>query len=382
MNIVTTEIDNDEVIAPIKDEVEDSYSNDDLYNINSWGADLSFRELITMYDEDELLKPELQRNYVWDKVEASRFIDSLLLGLPVPSVFLANTSDENKLIIDGFQRIMTVYDYVKGIWSKDRKVFKLSNSEKINEKWRGKAFSELDVSEQKKIRSTTIHAIIFEQTHPNDNDTSLYQIFERINSGGRSLITQEIRNCVYQGKLNTLLIELNLNPKWRALFGSEQPEPRMRDMEFILRILALNTPEIRNSETGNISLKKLLNEFMGKKENNTEAMTTQFRHIFNSTIDYIHDHIGLDAFFNIVQTNPPRIRRRFYPTIFDAVFIATAIYLHEKAGTIKENLEEKRFELLQNPTFRNHITSGTMQLDNIHGRISMVLENLYDTEYR
>ncbi|WP_274870631.1 DUF262 domain-containing protein [Serratia marcescens] len=382
MNTTETEIDNDEVIAQIKDEVEDSYSNDDLYNINSWGADLSFRELITMYDEDELLKPELQRNYVWDKVEASRFIDSLLLGLPVPSVFLANTTDENKLIIDGFQRIMTVYDYVKGIWSKDRKVFKLSNSEKINEKWRGKAFSELDIAEQKKIRSTTIHAIIFEQTHPNDNDTSLYQIFERINSGGRSLITQEIRNCVYQGKLNTLLIELNLNPKWRALFGSEQPEPRMRDMEFILRVLALNTPNIRHSEAGNISLKKLLNEFMGKKENNTEVMTNHFKHIFNSTIDYIYDHIGTDAFFNIVQTNPPRIRRRFYPTIFDAVFIATAIYLHEQNGTVKENLEEKRFELLQNATFRNHITSGTMQLDNIHGRISMVLESLYDAQYR
>ena len=66
---------------------EDSYSNDDLYNISSWGADLSFREIISMYDEGDLVKPELQRKYVWTKVEASRFIDSILLGLPVPSVF-------------------------------------------------------------------------------------------------------------------------------------------------------------------------------------------------------------------------------------------------------------------------------------------------------
>ena len=196
----------------IKEEVEETYSNDDIYNITSWGADLSFRELITMYDENELLKPELQRHYVWDKVEASRFIESLLLGLPVPSIFLANTADGHKLIIDGYQRIMTVYDYVKGLWTKDNRVFRLSNSDKINSRWRNKSFTELSAAEQRKIRSTTIHAIIFEQTKPQEDDTSLYQIFERINTGGRALYPQEIRNCVYQGPLNTLLFKVNKNP--------------------------------------------------------------------------------------------------------------------------------------------------------------------------
>ena len=66
-----------------------SYSDDSLYNINSWGADLSFREIISMYKDGELLKPELQRKYVWGRNEASRFIDSILLGLPVPSIFFA-----------------------------------------------------------------------------------------------------------------------------------------------------------------------------------------------------------------------------------------------------------------------------------------------------
>ena len=75
-----------------KEELE-QYSDDDLYNINSWGADLSFREIITMYDDDELLKPELQRKYVWSRAEASRFIDSILLGLPVPSVFFCKRTE-------------------------------------------------------------------------------------------------------------------------------------------------------------------------------------------------------------------------------------------------------------------------------------------------
>ena len=209
---------NDLVEQVDTDDIETS--NDDLFNITSWGADMSFRELISMYDDDELLKPELQRKYVWERAEASRFIESILLGLPIPSIFLANTKDNNKLIIDGYQRIMTVYDYVKkGVFSKDGRVFKLTNTEKINKRWRGKSFSELSDIDQKKIRQTTIHAIIFEQKHPEYNDSSLFQIFERINTSGKVLKPQEIRNCVYQGNLNSLLFPLLRFASWGVLFG-------------------------------------------------------------------------------------------------------------------------------------------------------------------
>ena len=154
-------------------EKDDFYSDDSLYNINSWGADLSFRELISQYGEGDLIKPELQRNYIWEKSEASRFIESLLLGLPVPSIFLAKTPEHKMLIVDGYQRIMTVFDYVKGIFSKDGKVFKLTNTERINKRWRGKAFSELSSTEQRIILTTTIHCIIFVQVEPKDDDTSV-----------------------------------------------------------------------------------------------------------------------------------------------------------------------------------------------------------------
>jgi Protein of unknown function DUF262. len=369
-----------EKIAEIKDEINDYYTNDDLYNINSYGADLSFRELITMYEEEELIKPELQRKYVWDKTEASRFIDSLLLGLPVPSIFLSNTRDSKKLIIDGYQRIMTVYDFVKGIWSKDNKVFKLSNSEKINTKWRNRAFIELTDSEQRKIKSTTIHAIVFEQKEPKDDDTSLYQIFERINTSGRTLMSQEIRNCIYQGLFNNLLIELNKSPKWRQLFGESKEDDRMRDLEFILRFFALDSEKIKNTEKGTISLKKYLNEYMGSEESEKEEVLKLRKETFEFVIDFIFEFFGENAFFNVQATDLTTIRKRFYPTIFDSLTVATAIALRNgfKSTT---NLEPLRLQLLKDENYRDSITQGTMKIEHIHGRISKVLEDIYKMRY-
>ncbi len=247
------------------------------------------------------------------------------MGLPVPSIFLANTPDDKKLIIDGYQRIMTVYDYVhKGLWSKDGKVFKLSNSEKINERWREKSFNELHEKEQRKIRSSTIHAIVFEQKSPKDNDTSLYQVFERINTGGRPLMPQEIRNCVSQGKFNDLLFELNKNQNWRSFFGKEEEEEveeeeeeeeedsRMRDIEFILRFLAIDTDYIRTHKSANISLKKYLNEFMGSENSQNLNILGERKDKFEFVMNFAQANIGENAFFNIVSGEEDKIRKRFY----------------------------------------------------------------------
>ncbi len=367
-------------IEEIPEETNDDYVNDDLYNINSWGADYSFRELISMYQDGDLVKPELQRKYVWGKPEASRFVDSVLLGLPIPSIFLAKTTDNKMLIIDGYQRIMTINDYVRGIWSENNKVFKLSNIRgKINHRWIDKSFSELPDSEQRKIKTSTIHAIIFEQKTPNENDTSLFQIFERINTSGRSLLPQEIRNCVYQGKLNSLLFELNLNTKWRTLFGNDNEDQRMRDLEYILRFFALNTEFVFSNPKSSITLKKYLNEFMGDKSNNAESQIELHRKEFTLCINSIYENIGENAFYNVQSNDLATIRKRFYPPIYDAVMIATS-----KAKAMGLDLstasEEKRINLLKDASFRKYISEGTMQTEHINGRINLALKYLYNYE--
>jgi uncharacterized protein with ParB-like and HNH nuclease domain len=334
-----------------------------------------------MYEDGDLIKPELQRKYVWGKLEASRFIDSVLLGLPIPSIFLAKTEDNKMLIIDGYQRIMTIYDYVRGLWSGDEKVFKLSNSkEKINTRWRNLAFAELNDSEQRKIRTTTIHAIIFEQRAPKDGDTSLFQIFERINTSGRTLMPQEIRNCVYQGGLNSLLFELNKNSTWRKLFGNPQEDSRMRDLEFILRYLALNQKEILESEKSNISLKKYLNEFMGNKINNTDSKIRDLKDDFLQTLELVNSQFSDVAFNNVQLTDLKTIRKRFYPTIFDSIMIATSI-ARKKGIQINQANEEARLHLLRDQEYRKYCSQGTMQPEHIKGRVNLALKYLYKNEY-
>jgi uncharacterized protein with ParB-like and HNH nuclease domain len=367
-------------IESLREEDNDSYVNDDLYNISSWGADYSFRELVSLYDENDLVKPELQRKYVWEKPEASRFIDSILLGLPIPSIFLAKTEDNKMLIIDGYQRLMTVNDYIKGIWSGDNSVFTLSNIPgKINLRWRGKAFSQLSESEQRKIKTTTIHAIIFEQRQPKDDDTSLYQIFERINTSGKSLMPQEIRNCVYQGNLNTLLFKLNKDGNWRLLFGNQKEDSRMRDLEFILRFFALKSDEIKDSKKGSISLKKVLNEFMGAKENNDPKNVVKLQGEFTKTIAVVKERFGENAFFNVQANDLSTIRKRFYPTVYDSIMIATSIAIEKGIDTGKVN-ESNRLELLKDEKFREYSTQGTMQIEHIKGRINLALKHLYKIE--
>lgn len=369
----------DQRIVEMIDERED-YSDDSLFNINSWGADLSFRELIMMYDDEELIKPELQRKYVWSKEEASKFIDSLLLGLPVPSIFLAKVGDQ-KLIIDGYQRLMTVYDYVKGRFSGDNSVFKLTNSEAINQRWRGKAFLQLPQDEQRRIQSTTIHAIIFEQKHP-ANDSGMYKIFERINTSGRNLKPQEIRNCVYHGAFNTALMEANEYSSWRKLWGTQKCDSRMTDIEFILRFMTMKNLIANKTEAKQISLKKELNLFMANCSNASAELIEEYISEFKKVVDVLWERLGKNAFRNLTKKTEKNPIQKFssaiHPAIFDAVTVATAQVLQSGNDDVIEACNEARYKLLlSNAEFIDCITIRTTNTEKIERRVELARNTLF-----
>ncbi|PKK83492.1 MAG: hypothetical protein CVT49_08200 [candidate division Zixibacteria bacterium HGW-Zixibacteria-1] len=378
----------DRIIESIKSENEDFYTDDSIFDISSWGADLSFRELIERYKTGELVKPEIQRKYIWDRIEASYFIDSILLGLPIPSIFLARTKDEKMLIVDGYQRIMTVYDFVeKRVFSQDGKDFKLSMSKKIHERWRGKTFAELDDAEQRRIKNTTIHSIIFVQLKPKEpkvpdkRNTSMFQIFERINTSGRTLLSQEIRNCIYQGSLNSALIELNEHPVWRNLYGLENADSRMRDIEFILRYLAMSSHDFRTDRTKSISLKKFLNEFMNESQNPDEMVIRNMKDDFLATIHFVADLFGEEAFRNISKIDPERLVHKFNPTIFDSIMLASSYARANLKHSEMIDFRERRRALLKDASYQNAIRIRTTNIDQIKLRISLAMNYLYGMSY-
>lgn len=362
-------------IEEVGDEKDDFYSNDDIFDFNSWGADLSFRELIQQYKDEDLLKPEIQRHYVWDKTEASRFIESILLGLPIPSIFLAKQDDEKLLIIDGYQRIKSVYDFVTGIFSGDGKTFKLTNSKKINERWRGKSFIELSDTEQRRINKATIHSIIFAEKNPRQKNTGMYQVFERINTSGKTLFPQEIRNCVYQGKLNSLLIELNDLAEWRELIGSQANDSRMRDVELILRAFTLMEVYINRPPVQTISLKKELNEFMGDDRNSTFEKLEEIGNTFRRVIPLILNNLGNAAFHNLPSEKAKSTRTKFNPTVFDSIFVAFATSYDVKKTT--SQLQEARTILLREVEFMDLIRFKTTDITRLVRRFDLAKEYLF-----
>ncbi|MGL5041826.1 MAG: DUF262 domain-containing protein [Culicoidibacterales bacterium] len=365
----------------VLEEEQQPYSNDDLYNISSWGADLTFRELIQMYAEGDLVKPELQRKYVWTKDEASRFIDSILLGLPVPSIFLAVDDDERRLIVDGYQRIMSVSDYLGGVFTSDEKLFRLSDKEIINSRWRGKSFEGLGDEEKRRIRNTTIHAIIFEQKYPN-NDTGMYQIFERINTSGKTLKPQEIRNCVYQGSFNKLLFELNRTPVWRKIIRSEKEDSRMYDMELILRFFAIcDIKESDEFKENQINLTKFLNVYMGKNKHLNSGASIILKERFLYVMDIAEKSFG-QSVFRRYNEKTEKFAKSIHPITFEA--ISVSIYFAHKEGfdfSSISDYSERYYDLLRNDAFIDATSIRTTNVENIKLRIQIALKMLFGIEY-
>lgn len=361
----------------------ESYSDESLFNITSFGNDIMLNQLVSMYDEGDIEKPELQRKYVWTKLEASRFIDSILLGLPVPSIFLAKTENSKLLIVDGYQRIMTIHDYLKGIpFSGENTVFRLSDSAVINPLWRGRSYGELTDSQKRAIRTYTIHAIIFEQKHPR-NDTGMYQIFERINTGGRTLKPQEIRNCIYHGSFNDLLMNLNKEPIWREVLGAEE-DSRMADVELILRFFAFNDISNRKEYTqGQINLAKYLNDYMSDCFNISNDDLEFKRNQFISVIKYLHHSIGHCVFRNASLKNGEiKWANKINPVIFDSVCTAAVKSLSsfDINGIVKGELFAKYKKMVLDDEYKALIKQRTTNIDNIKLRVSLAAKALFGTE--
>jgi hypothetical protein len=260
--------------------------SNDVFSITSYGADYPVDTLISRLKSEAFFVPTFQRSFVWSQRHASRFIESLLMGLPVPGIFLYKEPVTNRhLVVDGQQRLRTLQFFYSGVFL-ERK-FRLQG---VREEWEGKAYEDLEVADKLKLDDAVVHATIFQQDEPKESSRSLYFVFERINSGGIRLSAQEIRNCINDGPLLNVVRKCNEDENWRRIFGKKNA--RLKDQELILRFMAM----IERGAAYHRPMRDFLNEFAEECGSAGEAKLGELEGTFRSTISILHDAKGRDCF--------------------------------------------------------------------------------------
>lgn len=255
-----------------------------------WQAkDFSIREFLTMKNDGELiLQPIYQRNFVATDLIASKLIESILLDVPIPVVYLAEEQDGSFSVIDGQQRLTSFLSFLEGKFP-DSRPFKLSGLKVLSELNR-KLFVDLDSELQKKIRSTTIHSIIIKKE---SNPDIKFEIFERLNTGSTKLNEDEIRNTVYRGNYIELLAELSENTVFHSLVKKDNFKKRMIYRGMILRFFAL-------SEKSYINYKSSMKQFSNKELRDNRELSSnklkEYKARFEHCLDLIKVVFGDMAF--------------------------------------------------------------------------------------
>jgi Protein of unknown function DUF262 len=359
----------DDVKEQLKEELEDlaNISGDDEeeasfrgnFAISSYGADYNVDSLVKRMTTGAFYKPDFQREFVWTQKQASRFIESLLMGLPVPGIFVYRTENNKHLVIDGLQRLTTLERFYKGLFG--AKEFTLLD---VREPWEGKSYRELPEEDRLRLDDSIIHTTVFKQDLPDDDNQSVYEVFERINTGGLKLSPQEIRVCVSYAeneKLSfiSLLRSLNDNANWRSIYGPKSA--RLKDQELILRFLAFN----HSAENYKRPLRNFLDTFMARNKVLTETSKQQFTAEFEKTVELVVQTLGTKAF---------RPEKTLNVAVFDAVMVGLAKRI--KRGPIADSsLVTRRYEaLLTDQIFIEAFKGSTADEQQVKTRLSKAVE--------
>lgn len=264
------------------------------YDITSYGADYDVHGLVRRIENGDIVIPSFepgfegtdevrgfQRDFVWRLPQMSRFIESLLLGLPVPGVFLVKTTDNKLLVLDGQQRLGSLAKFYSG-WVGDRK-FRLKG---VQEPWNGLTFADLEPEDRRRLDDSIIHATILRQESDNGHQDAIYSIYERLNTGGSPLRPQEIRIALFAGPFLNGISRLNAGPAWRNLYGA--PSQRFRDHELILRVLAF----YEKSDSYRRPLKAFLNEFLSENQERSLAEDAPLARKFSRAVELLNNSAG------------------------------------------------------------------------------------------
>ncbi len=328
--------------------------------VSYFGTEFDVHGLVRRFNGDAIVVPSFdpsttlpdpnahgfQRGRVWRRAQMDRFIESLLLGFPVPGIFLVEQPGKKYLVLDGQQRLTTLAGFYA-----DK--FRLEN---VDETLRGLTYSTLGDERRRSLDDTFIQSIIIRAPQSVEDYESVYQIFERLNSGGTNLQPHEIRVALYSGSFAEHIRELNNDESWRKLFGKRSD--RLKDQELILRVLALFV----DSENYYSPLKTFLNDFLGRHRDGSGLEIKQLDSCFRGAARAILDAVGPRAFRLGTQVNA---------AILESVFVGVMEQIARDPDFVREFDVSAAYEsLLKDDVYIDAVTKATANEESVKARLA------------
>jgi len=323
--------------------------------------DFAVRQLLDMIDGDEInIAPAYQRKFVWGTDRQSEFIESVFLGIPIPSLFMATNQNSTWDVVDGVQRLSTLIHFcgspeLRAKQPNMHSPLMLVDLKKLSQ-FNGKSFAGLPQSIQllfinRPLRITTLN---------DKSDLKVrFDLFERLNSGGVILKPQEIRNCVYRGPFNDRLKELSKSPDFRKVVRlSSNDKSEVTHDELVLRFFAF----LENYKQFDHSVDDFLTTYMDKGNKVQPASTTFVK--FDQTFAFLAKELPR----GITRSN-----RRITPAnLFEAIAVGTALVF----GAGKQPKQGVLKQLLNNDILKGLTSGGTNSNKMVVSRIQFVRDRL------
>lgn len=365
------------------------------YDISVIPNDFNVMTINNLIESGVISMPTFQRNYVWDRKRASRFIESLILGLPIPQIFLYQRERNKYDIIDGQQRLLTIYFFIKQRFPRSgkrtflRRIFDenghipdgiLSNNENFQDfklqfakqengephPLNNKKYQTLDIAQKSSFDLMPIRCMSIRQNKPEDNG-SIYEIFSRLNTGGLNLSPQEIRGCLYRSEFYKLIYNLNSKDDWRNLIGKKEEDDKFRDIEILLRSYAL----LYNKTSYSGSMIRFLNRFSKEAQTFDTNKITQCETLF---FDFLKICASIDKKDFLTKT------KSFNVSLFDAVFVTVAERILAQ-GVDNAAIKQEDFDALKEDSdFKEAITHSTSHVESVKTRLRLARKYLYGIE--
>lgn len=238
------ETDSDTVTEDNNDDGGGLYPYDPSFtDIEMGEAPYTIYEYLRKLEQGRIItQPDFQRNLVWDNEKKSRFIESIILNFPIPPIYLNETIEAQFMIIDGLQRTTALQQYYKG-------EFALTGLQALP-KYNTRKFKDLPETLQSKFEDKRLTVFVLKPSTPM---IVIYDLFNRINTGGTQLNRQEVRNCIFIGKSTRLLKELSEEISFREAINNGIKATRMKDRETVLRYLTFRWFDYQKEYSGDMS---------------------------------------------------------------------------------------------------------------------------------